>query len=295
MSYYLLHLLNPHCYLKKQRGLLHCSIDGNAAQTIPLEDIRGVIIATEKLTITARLISELVSHGAFILHCNSKYQPHALTEPLTKIINRDVIMAQAKASTRSNKQLWQGILRYKIQSQLEVLQLLGAESQYLTDHLSKQKLNESSCSRYYWQQYFRAIEEPTLTRRHHQDHPLNAMLNYAYAVLGAICHRSIVGHGLSPLLGVQHKGHFHSYPLVYDLIEPLRSVIDWHLFQFYTEHRAFDISHWAKESRNCWQYRVKSGQNTLRLVDAIDKYVASVAKCFLHKETSELWIPTVGH
>ncbi len=71
-----------------------------------------------------------------------------------------------------------------------------------------------------------------LTCRHDNDHDILKMLNYAYAVLDAICHRSIVAYGMSPFFGVHHTANFHNHPLVYDLIKSFRPFIDKQLLLF---------------------------------------------------------------
>ncbi|MGI8825226.1 MAG: CRISPR-associated endonuclease Cas1 [Chloroflexota bacterium] len=57
-------------------------------------------------------------------------------------------------------------------------------------------------------------------------HPVNAMLNYGYAVLAGRIQRAIVSRGLDPMAGVLHADRDGRASLVYDLIEPLRAQVD---------------------------------------------------------------------
>lgn len=57
-------------------------------------------------------------------------------------------------------------------------------------------------------------------------HPVNAMLNYAYAVLAGHLERAIVTRGLDPAMGYLHAPRDGRASLVYDLIEPLRARVD---------------------------------------------------------------------
>ena len=57
-------------------------------------------------------------------------------------------------------------------------------------------------------------------------HPLNAMLNYGYAMLISQVHQNIVMAGLDPSIGIAHRRHTNRIPLVYDLMEPMRPVVD---------------------------------------------------------------------
>jgi len=57
-------------------------------------------------------------------------------------------------------------------------------------------------------------------------HPVNAMLNYAYAVLQNRLQGEIIGRGLDPSIGFLHTERPNRPALVFDLMEPFRPVID---------------------------------------------------------------------
>lgn len=57
-------------------------------------------------------------------------------------------------------------------------------------------------------------------------HPINAMLNYAYAVLESQVRLDVLAHGYDPQSGFLHSGFRGSPALVLDLMEPLRPVVD---------------------------------------------------------------------
>jgi CRISP-associated protein Cas1 len=59
-------------------------------------------------------------------------------------------------------------------------------------------------------------------RNRHATHPLNAMLNYAYAVLESQVRIATVAQGLDPTIGYLHTSRHSRVALVYDLMEPLR-------------------------------------------------------------------------
>src|SRR5262249_51243841 len=52
-------------------------------------------------------------------------------------------------------------------------------------------------------------------------HPVNAMLNYAYAVLESRVRSEIVVHGYDPMIGYLHSYDKDRAALVFDLMEPL--------------------------------------------------------------------------
>ncbi len=67
-------------------------------------------------------------------------------------------------------------------------------------------------------------------------HPLNAMLNYGYGMLISQVQTEIVAAGFDPSIGIAHRRHTNPIPLVYDLMEPLRPVVDRKILTFALGH-----------------------------------------------------------
>ena len=63
-------------------------------------------------------------------------------------------------------------------------------------------------------------------------HPVNAMLNYAYGVLESQVRMDIVAAGLDPTVGYLHSCQPGRPSLVFDLMEPLRPVVDREILKF---------------------------------------------------------------
>ena len=56
--------------------------------------------------------------------------------------------------------------------------------------------------------------------------PVNALLNYGYAVLESQCRKALNTVGLEPTVGFLHEARQTKYPLVYDFQEPYRWLVD---------------------------------------------------------------------
>ncbi len=67
-------------------------------------------------------------------------------------------------------------------------------------------------------------------------HPINAMLNYGYAVLESQVRMATVARGLDPHIGYLHVCRPGRSALVYDLMEPLRSQVDRLVCDFVRSH-----------------------------------------------------------
>lgn len=63
-------------------------------------------------------------------------------------------------------------------------------------------------------------------------HPINAMLNYGYGMLISQVRTEIVAAGFDPSIGIAHRRISNPIPLVYDLMEPLRPVVDRRVLEF---------------------------------------------------------------
>lgn len=78
-----------------------------------------------------------------------------------------------------------------------------------------------------------------LWQRHAQNarHPINAMLNYGYGILKSQLRSEVVAAGLDPSIGFVHeKNRNNRIPLIFDLMEPLRPVVDRNILQFALSH-----------------------------------------------------------
>lgn len=62
--------------------------------------------------------------------------------------------------------------------------------------------------------------------------PINALLNYGYSVLAGEIAKFANGVGLDPYFGFYHKMHTSFHALVYDLIEPLRWLVEYSVYKF---------------------------------------------------------------
>ena len=167
----------------------------------------------------------------------------------------------------------------------------GLNSRYLEFALSRDEFDEANCAKRYWQLYFPAIGWTGTRRDRKEDTAPNQMLNYGYAVLSALCHRSLIVHGLSPQLGIHHKPRYRSDPLVYDLMESFRPAVELMLAEFLLEPDV-SMKAWAKKvGTDLRERRVKRGKLTLKLMDSIDASANSLARSYASRSASDFWVP----
>jgi CRISP-associated protein Cas1 len=87
-------------------------------------------------------------------------------------------------------------------------------------------------------EWHHVVARPSMVsgRNRHATHPVNAMLNYAYAVLESQVRITAVAQGLDPTIGYLHACRPGRVALVYDLMEPLRPQVDHLVLSFVRSH-----------------------------------------------------------
>ena len=294
MSFHVLHVFRHGALLGKERGFITMRVAGEKEQKRPHEDIRAVIIAARGVTLTSSFVSAILEADGVILHCDESYQPCGITAPLPRVTDNRAYLTQASRPARLNDRLWHHLLRGKTQNQQHVLKKRELHSAHLEMALKRDAFDEGNCAKRYWQLYFPSIGWASSKRDRKEDTPPNQMLNYGYAVLAALCHRSLLVHGLSPLLGVKHTTRFHSDPLVYDCMEPFRPIVDLMLAEFMLEQNISMLA-WSKKVGNqLREQRVQHHRYSLKLMDAIDAMVSSLARSYSEKSDRPFWVPQIN-
>ena len=151
------------------------------------------------------------------------------------VLEFEIAMDQTARPRRLNEKLWHEMLRGKTLNQSRVLQHKKIRSAHLELALRNDEFDEGNCARRYWQLFFPSIGWTATRRDRKDDNAPNQMLNYGYAVLSALCHRSLIVHGLLPQMGVHHMARYRSDPLVYDLMECFRPAVELMLAEFMLE------------------------------------------------------------
>ncbi len=291
MSHHILHVFKHGCVLSKDRGFLVCRGEDKSENRIPHEDVRAVIIAARGVTLTSHFVSAIMESDGIILHCNESYQPCGVTAPLARVVDSRAYLHQAERPVRLNGRLWQHIIRGKTVNQLKVLQKRNLKSAHLELAINRDEFDEGNCARRYWQLYFPSIGWVASKRERREVNAPNQMLNYGYAVLAALCHRSLLIHGLSPLLGVKHTTRYHADPLVYDLMEPYRPAVDLLLAEFLIGED-ITMRAWSKKvGTELRERRVMHDRFSLKLMDAIDASANSLARSYSEKTDKLFWVP----
>ncbi|MGQ0606765.1 MAG: CRISPR-associated endonuclease Cas1, partial [Candidatus Nitrosotenuis sp.] len=145
------------------------------------------------------------------------------------------------------------IVKAKLESQINFLK--STENQDVLDGITRLEwyLNEikddklepirieAPSSHIYFRSYAKLIPEKygftsrnnsslRITKRNASD-VINGLLNYGYAVLAGEISKYVNGFGLDAYFGFMHKTHTGFQPLVYDLMEPFRWLVEYSVYK----------------------------------------------------------------
>jgi CRISP-associated protein Cas1 len=295
VSHHIVHVVSHGAKLLVERQQLVCLMPEGRRNRLPVQDLRAVVIAARGVSFSAEALSSILDADAVILHSNARYKPCGLSVPLSRVANHDAFLGQVECGEAHNTRLWRVILHAKLANQAACLRLLGIPSAFLENASRSKCPHEGNCARHYWRRFFRNLGWPQLRRRGEENEPgPNQMLNYGYAVISALCHRSLLVHGLQPALGLHHRSRYRAIPLVHDFVEPFRAFVDWVMVSHIRAHGA-DMPGWirtvAEALRN---HRIQYGAGKMKLMDSIDKAASSLARAYAKQDAAQLWLPRLA-
>lgn len=274
------------------------SADG-AKATIPVEDIGMVLVDHARITLSHGLMVALLANNSVVVHCNEKHMPAGIfvaNEANTRY--SDVVKAQLEATVPLTKNLWQQVIRAKINNQADVIAFTGQEADHLR-HLAGSVLSgdrgnlEGQAAAWY---FARLFGSGSRFRRKRDGEPPNHLLNYGYAILRAIVARGLTGSGLLGVVGIHHRNKYNAWCLADDIMEPYRPYVDRMVVEV-----ASTVDELPEELTPALKKTVLSlptldvsiGGEKSPLMVAVNRTTASLARVYMG-ETRKLLLPTVS-
>ncbi|QUC65322.1 CRISPR-associated endonuclease Cas1 [Nitrosopumilus sp. K4] len=183
--------------------------------------------ALSQLSENNRNVILLDNQGKPITFCNGMMD--SLTATKYRMAQYDTFRDESKC-----QYLRQQIIQAKKESQLKLLKLIGSDITELpdTEHLSA-KVYWSEFSKFIPEKYGFSSRNQSQIRnsKNNATDIINALLNYGYSVLAGEISKFVCGFGLDPYFGFMHRSHTGFQPLVYDLIEPFRWLVDYTVYE----------------------------------------------------------------
>ncbi|GKS67500.1 hypothetical protein YTPLAS73_10470 [Nitrosarchaeum sp.] len=204
-------------------------------------------ISTDALALLSennRNVILLDHHGKPVTYLNPVME--SLTATRNRIAQYDTFRNPEKCQYLQRK-----IVKSKLESQIRFLRITNRDEvkeaiSKLEVHLSNlndstPNSNESKTSHIYFRAFAKLIPDryefysrnPSYVglAKNKATDIVNALLNYGYAVLGGEISKFINGLGLDAYCGFYHNQHTGFQPLVYDMMEPFRWLVDYTVFK----------------------------------------------------------------
>ena len=278
-------VISSPCKLQYKGGYMVVRREEDTAK-IHLSEISSVVLQTNQVFVSAYLLSELAKAKVAFVVSDEKRDPIGQYLPLYGAHNTSKRIAeQLEWGEPIKKRVWQHIVRDKIKHQSDVLRARAREEQgeqlksIVADVRSGDTTNrEGHAARL----YFNALFGPSFSRD--DDSPLNAALNYGYAILLSSVNREIVARGYLTQSGICHRNEFNQFNLSCDFMEPFRPIVDLIVFDNYE-------GEFTKETKLLLVDMLNRGiaynGGTYRVASVISLYVADCLKALNRKLSVE--------
>lgn len=195
---------------------------------IHLSEISSIILQTTQVYLSAHLLSELAKSKISLVVADEKRNPIGQYLPLYGAHNvAKRVGEQLSWSAPAKKRVWQQVVKEKIRQQARLLEETGRIEPARTLYAFRDEVRsgdtanrEAAAARV----YFAALFGEGFTRD--DDTPVNAALNYGYAVLLSMVNREVVSRGYLTQCGICHRSEYNQFNFSCDLMEPFRPVVD---------------------------------------------------------------------
>lgn len=219
-------VISSRCKLDLKMGYL--VVRGEEVRRIHLDEIALLLIENPAISLTGVLLSELVARKVKVIFCDSKHTPQAELAPYygchdtSRKIQRQIAWSEATKGA-----VWTSIVAEKIRKQADLLQAQHhpQEAALLGSYLEQLQFQDvTNREGHAAKVYFNALFGKDFTRG--DPTPLNAALDFGYALLLSAFNREVAANGYLTQLGLHHSNVFNRFNLSSDLMEPFRVLVD---------------------------------------------------------------------
>lgn len=200
---------------------------------VPLEDINYVLIEDSATILTSRLLAEFGKNAISLIVCDEKFYPTSIMYPYNYHFKQlDVFSNQLQVSEDLKKELWNQIVKKKIENSIRVLEMTSKEefpisklTEYMNAITDGDVTNREGLAA---KIYFRSIFGNDFIRFY--DDAINGALNYGYTIIASAIIRNLSVFGLNTYLGIHHSSKINNFNLAYDFLEPYRGIVDKYIY-----------------------------------------------------------------
>jgi CRISPR-associated protein Cas1 len=276
-------------------GRLRIERDGMPDAFVLPRDIAVLCLHHHSIQVSVHSLRALAEAGVGLIVTDASHHPCAWLLPING--NGDLVRRLRQQilldASPIKGLLWQQLVQVRLRTQAENLRGLKRKGALRLERLAQdvQPGDIGKCegqgARHYWTHLF---PENFHREKRGADDPINARLNFGYAVLRSMIARSLVMAGLNPALGLGHISTENPFNLADDFIEPFRFIVERHVCQ--GDQSDFD-NQARKRLLQLVETEVVLDGSGYRLPAAIDETIASYLRV-LDGRAKSLSLPTSG-
>ena len=254
-------------------------------KSLPIEDISSVIVNGFDITIHKQLLVEMGNAGKPLIICD-QYKPVSILLPASRSTDTLLTRKLATLSVKMKAALWKSLIQAKCENQRALCEHLlpdSAKTKLLSKTAASKRSNkEGTCAKYHWA-VFREYTCISDFSRDRGTGKVNPFLDYGYAVLLNLVLQRLLAVGLDPQFGLGHALRERSAPLAYDVIEPFRPIVDYHLAHLINENGEVpnDIGLFKEILANVLERKYSYKNKNLDLASLVEATCASLRKSIM--------------
>ncbi|NPD30499.1 type II CRISPR-associated endonuclease Cas1 [Eggerthellaceae bacterium zg-1084] len=195
---------------------------------VHLSEVESVVLHTHQAFISTYLLAELATRSISVVVSNHKHHPVGQYLPLHGAHNTSKrVQEQLEWSEPIKKRVWQRVVRDKIRMQAAVLEERGhVNHARALRAITEQVKSGDTTNRegYAARMYFSVAFGTGFSRD--ADLPVNAALNYGYAIILSMVSKEVVSRGYLTQRGICHRSEYNQFNFSCDLMEPFRPFVD---------------------------------------------------------------------
>lgn len=278
-------VINSHSKLTLLNNNLNITRDdGN--NTVPLSQVRTLIINTGEVSVSAKLLSELNCRNVKVIFCDDSHLPCCEICGYSNNVNSaGRHFAQIHWSEEKKNEVWAKIIKNKILSQYRVLQINFIRDAEALLNIAESVnpanavVQEALAARIYFSLLFgRDFNRRTISL-------INSALNYGYSIILSSVSRAIAIHGYLTSLGINHCSQKNPFNLSCDIMEPFRAYVDNFVYRNPVENLDWP---YKQELINLGMSTVTYNKRKTDLQTALDMYVNDVLLELTEENTSRI-------
>ncbi|MCL2522104.1 MAG: type II CRISPR-associated endonuclease Cas1 [Erysipelotrichales bacterium] len=269
---------------------------GEETLSIPIEDISIILVEDPYSNFSSRVLTELSKHGVILLFCDNSYMPTSFVLPYNQSYNQSKILrAQICFSKQIKAELWQKIIKQKINNQESVIRYCNNDDytiQYLSRYKNEVEINDTkNLEGIASKMFFSALYGDDFIR--FTESGINLALNYGYSVLHAAIIRHLCVMGFNSNLGIWHSSEKNAFNLASDLIEPFRPLVDYLLYWHQDDLEVPLSKDIRKKLVQLLKRRVKMNQKSLTVEYAMEQVVKNLLNIITTNDFKEFSLPEI--